>query len=272
MVELFLETKAMSTAFVTLTDQSYFTRAIRTIQELMDAGEWKGDIILIAVDFDPNPAQLQKNVIVYRTSHICTDRLVEAFQKHPLRPMPDNRHTGKLYQWDKLQVFKPFFKFWKRIVFLDAGIRIFNPVQPLLDLEWKGKFLAPDDSDPYDNGSRFRVQLDLEANPRVNEKLFSEFPSSILDEHYFLNCMFLFDTALLESVTFEEMVQAMNDYPICMCNEMGILNLLFTFKLGVWQPFPQKVGDKYIFGWSERNYREQPNWSSFHFMKYSISA
>lgn len=262
----------MTTAFVTLTDQSYFTKAIRTIQELMDAGEWKGDIILIAVDFDPNPAQLQKNVIVYRTSHICTDRLVETFQKHPLRPMPDNRHLGKLYQWDKLQVFKPFFKFWKRVVFLDAGMRVFNRVQPLLDLEWKGKFLAPDDSEPYDNGTRFNCQLDLDANPDVTNRVFTDFSKDILEKRYFINCIFVFDTALLDRISYQEMENAMNTYPICMCNEMGILNLIFNYKLNVWVPFPNKVGDKYLYGWSERNYREQPTWQSFHFVKYSVTA
>lgn len=262
----------MTTAFVTLSDQSYFPKAIRTIQELMDAGEWKGDIVLIAVDFEPDPEQLQKNVIVYRTSHVNTDELLESFRRHPIRPMPDNRHFGKLYQWDKLQVFKPYFRQWDRIVFLDAGMRVFNPVQPLLELEWKGKFLAPDDSEPYDNGLRFITQLDVDANPEVTEKVFTDFSKDILDKHYFINCIFVFDTTLLDKVSYQEMEDAMNEYPICMCNEMGIMNLIFAYKFDVWSPFPEKVGDKYLYGWCERNYREQLIWQNFHFVKYSITA
>jgi hypothetical protein len=141
-----------------------------------------------------------------------------------------------------------------------------------LDLDWRGKLLAPDDSDPYDNGVRFRVQLDLDANPDVKSALLSEYPETILDEHYFLNCMFVFDTALLERVSFEEMIQAMNDYPICMCNEMGIMNLFMTCKLKVWKPFSQKVGKKYLFGWNEANYRDNPSSESFHFLKYSFTG
>lgn len=258
----------MTTVFITLCDKGYFPKAIRTIQELRTRGAWEGDVVLIAVDFEPDPIP---GVEIVKTAHIPTNVLLHKLRNNPLKPMDDNRHFAKLYQWDKLQVFKPLVRRWERVVFLDAGIRVFDSVQPLLDLDWRGKFLAPDDSDPYDNGVRFRVQLDLEANPRASERLFSDFPTSILEEHYFLNCIFLFDTALLERVTFEEMAQAMNDYPICMCNEMGILNLMFTFKLKVWQPFPQKVGDKYLFGWSEVNYRESPNWQSFHFMKYSMT-
>ena len=259
----------MSTVFVTLTDLKYFEKARQTIWELRVNGEWTGDIVLIAVDFQPEPIE---GVHILETSHISTDNLVKQLREHPIRPMDDNRHFGKLYQWDKLQVFKPYFCQWERVVFLDAGIRVFDHVQPLLDLDWRGKFLAPDDSDPYDNGVRFRVQIDLDANPMVTKDLLSEFSDHILDQHYFLNCMFLYDTALLKRVSFEELENAMNRYPICMCNEMGILNLFFTFKLQAWAPFPQKVGDKYLFGWSERNYRESPSWRSFHFMKYSFSG
>ena len=257
----------MSTVFVTLSDQSYFPKAVQTIQELRDNGKWTGDIVLIAVDFEP----CLSDVIVYTTTHINTDGLLESFRKYPIRPMPDNRHFGKLYQWDKLQVFQSFFRRWERVVFLDAGIRVFDSVQPLLDLEWKGKLLAPDDSDPYDNGNRFHVQLDMLANPVVTEQLLAEYSKEILEKHYFINCIFIFDTALLDKVSYQEMEDSMNKYPICMCNEMGIMNLIFAYKLGVWCPFPQRVGDKYLFGWCERNYREQPDWRSFHFIKYSVT-
>jgi len=258
-----------STVVVTLCDRSYYPKAKRTIRELQVNGRWRGDLVLIAVDFEPEPLP---GVDVYRTSHIDTSKLFAQWKEHPIRPMSDNRHHGKIYQWDKLQVFTPYFQAWKRVVFLDAGMRIFDSIQPLLDVPWEGKLLAPDDSDPYDNGVRFRAQLDLDANPDVNVRLFSSYPVSILDEHYFLNCMFVFDTALLDQVSLQELETTMNAYPISMCNEMGILNLIFAYKLRVWKPFPLRAGNKYLFGWSERNYHESPSASSFHFLKYSLTA
>jgi hypothetical protein len=262
----------MSTVFVTLSDVGYYPKAIRTIQELREYGNWDGDVVLIAVDFDPNPTELY-NATIYKTSHIDTDGLMESFRNHPIKPMPDNRHFAKLYQWDKLQVFKPFFRQWDRVVFLDAGIRIFDSVDPLLNLDWKGHFLAPDDSEPYDNGHRFRIQLDVDANPPAREAMFSEFPDTILDSKYFNNCMFVFDTRLTYQTTFEEMEEYMNKFPIFMCNEMGLMNLIFHFKLGVWKSFPQITFEgKYLFGWSEMNYRENPSWDRFHFIKYSLCA
>ena len=262
----------MSTVFVTLSDIGYYPKAIRTIQELREFGNWSGDIVLIAVDFDPNPSELY-NAIVYKTNHIDTNGLLESFRKNPLKPLPDNRHFAKLYQWDKLQVFKPYFRQWNRVVFVDAGLRVLDSVQPLLDLEWNGKFLAPDDSDPHDNGHRFSLQVDLDANPDAKDRLVSEFSLDILESKYFNNCMFVFDSELTYRTTFEQMEDYMNKYPIFMCNEMGLMNMFFNFKMGIWVPFPQTTQEgKYLFGWCEANYPESPSWEKFHFIKYSTTT
>jgi hypothetical protein len=259
----------MSTVFVTLCDQSYYPKACRTIRELQTDGQWTGDIVLIAVDFAP--MDLPDGVLVWTVSHLDTTHLVEQLRTYPIRPMDDNRHFGKLYQWDKFYVFHSCFRRWNRVVFLDAGLRVFDTVQPLLDLPWKGRFLAPDDSDPYDNGNRFRCQVDLNGKPDAVERWLDTY-SKTLDERYFLNCIFVYDTDLLARITMDDMVKMMNDFPFCMCNEMGILNMVFTFQLQVWEPFPQRVGNKYLFGWNELNYREYPTWRQFHFLKYSSSS
>lgn len=259
----------MSTVFVTLCDKSYYERACRTIQELREYGEWTGDIVVIAVDFTPEPVA---NVILYTVSHIDTRELLAKHMASPIYCDAENdrRHLYKLYQWDKLQVFKPFFRQWERIVFLDAGHRVFDKVQPLLDLDWRGKFIAPDDADFHDNGKRFKVQMDFNSNPAVTELLFSNYSEDILEKRYFLNCMFMYDTSLLDRVSFEELEAEMNKYPIAYSNEMAIMNLIFTFKLQVWSPLPMKLGDKFLFGWCEYNY-PGTSWKNFHFIKYSVT-
>ena len=262
----------MTIGFVTLTDKSYYPRALKTIQDLRTHGEWEGDILLLCVEFDP-PAELETlDIFSQRLFHINHQPLFDSWAKYPLQPMADNRHYGKVYQWDKLQVFRPeILQRWDRIVFLDAGLRVTGPVAPLLALEGPG-FFAPDDADPYDNGNRFRVQLDLPANPSCTERLLSTFGASILDERYFLNCIFMMDTCSIPADAFDTMVKWMFAYPIMRCNEMGIMNLFFTMQHKVWKPFPQRVqtssGDRYLFGWSEYNYRERPTWEQFCFLKY----
>ncbi len=261
-----------STVFVTLSDQNYCGKAFRTIRELREKGQWKGPIVYLAVDFTPPTETLkQYDVILRRVNHIDTSRLVEQLNEFPIGPSDDGRHLGKLVQWDKLYVFSDYFLKWNRVIFCDAGLRIFDSVHALLSLDWKGAIMAPDDSDPYDNGNRFKCQLHLDKNPAVAERLLATFGETILTQKYFLNCIFMYDTDLLQQCGFNELVEAMNDYPICHCNEMTLMNLLFTFKLGVWKPFPQRVGHKYLFGWSEINYKEKPTWRDFHFIKYAVT-
>ena len=265
------------TVVVTLCDRGYFPKARRTIEETRGAGSWYGSIVLITVDWIPDDEETkwlsEHSVEVYPISHIPTDKLLEAYKAHPIKEQPDKRQTQKLHQWDKFSVFTPYFKRWKKVVFLDAGMRVFNSVEPLLDLPCDNCILAPDDSDPYDNGNRFRCQLDLDANPEARDALFAEFSVAILEERYFLNCMFVFDTSRIgdepNQISFTQLEEYMNKYPITQCNEMTIMNLVFTYKLRCWKPFPQRVGDKYLFAWSERNYRDDPKWDQFHFVKYS---
>lgn len=262
-----------TTAFVTASDIKYFPKAELTISELRNAGQWKGDIVLIAIDFEPSIDFLNKyKVILHKVTHIDTSYLVEQITKFPLGGSNDNRHLGKLHQWDKLYVFTEYFRKWKRIVFVDAGLRTFDSVDRLVELPCDGCLMAPDDNGPYDKNNRFDCQVRYNANPEAAKRLFTDFSPEILNEHYFLNCIFMFDTALLDLVTFEEMVEAMNKYPICGTNEMTIMNLFFTFKLGVWVEMPQKLRGKYLFGWSELNYRERPTWRDFCFIKYSVTG
>jgi hypothetical protein len=262
----------MTTVFVSLTDQGYYPKALRTLEELRrrEAGNWQGDIVLICVDFDPNEEQMKKlNIITRRVQHIDHLPLWNTWKNFPIPPMADNRHYAKVTQWDKLEVFSDYFKSWDRVVFLDAGIRVLDSVEHLLALPWEGRFLAPDDSDPYDNGNRFKCQVKLEANPKAKEDFEKEFGTDILNKRYFLNCIFLFDTRLLNARdAYTTMKSWMYKYPIMACNEMGVLNLYFR---DLWVPFPQKIFDnsKYLFGWSELNYRERPNWQKFCFLKYA---
>lgn len=258
----------MSTVFVTLCDRVYHAKAVQTIEELRNIGKWTGDVVMIAVDFIPPSVY---GCDIFSVAHIDTSTLLEQYEKHPINS-GDDRHKTKMYQWDKFFVFSDYFRKWKRVVFLDAGMRVLDTIAPLLELPYEGKFLAPDDSDPYDNGRRFHIQFDLAANPEATARLFAEYPRKLFDDKYFLNCIFLFDTSILNIMTMDDLFQAMNTFPIAKCNEMSIMNLIITMKHKLWVPFPQTVGTKYLFGWNEQNYTGQVEWTMFHLMKYSNKA
>jgi hypothetical protein len=264
------------TVFVTLCDYLYYPRALRTIRDLRTAGKWTGDIVLVAVDFNSeNEKYLQSlsdyNVIIYNIKQLSTDTLTTIWKKFPIKPMADQRHTKKLAQFSKLHVFDDFFRQWNCVVFVDAGLRVLDNVKYILSLDWKGKFVAPDDSTPYDNGNRFGTQIDLEANSDVSYKIFKEFGRDIIFSKYFMNCIWMYDTALLDVCNSSQLIEGINEYPICLTNEMALMNLFFNLKYRLWTVMPERIDHKYLYGWCEMNYKERPTYHQFCFLKYPVT-
>ena len=138
-------------------------------------------------------------------------------------------------------------------------------------MDCSGVIMAPDDSAPYDTEKRFGAIIETDRNIEVVNKLFEEYSPTILNERFFLNCIWMYDTSLLERVKLQELIDTMNKYPICRCNEMTIMNLLFTFKYKVWRPFPDFTeSGKRLFTWTEndRNYDKDLTWKDYCFIKY----
>jgi hypothetical protein len=266
----------MSTVVVTLTDEAYFRKAQRTIVDIRSRGEWTGDLVLITVGFNA-----PKNFIDYYkvtcmcVKHINTDSLIEKYKLCPIRPTDDNREYSKLTQWDKFYVFSKEFQKWKRVVYLDAGIRVFDRIQIIADLPCYDSIIAPDDAPPYESEKLFGGIIETDRNKEAVDRLFQTYDRSILKERYFLNGIFVYDTSLLRYDLFTELVDAMNDYPICRCNEMTIMNLIFAFKYKVWSPAPEWVcnKEKRLYGWSEhdRDYGSHTTWRDFCFLKYPVT-
>lgn len=267
----------MKRVVVTLTDAGYYHKVKRTIADIRSRGEWTEDLVLITVGFDaPHNFLDFYRVIPFRIEHIDTSYLLEQYRVCPIRPTCDNREFGKLTQWDKFAVFDNWFKQWNRVIFFDAGIRIVDSIRYLADLPCDGVLMAPDDCAPYDETGVFSKIIEVDRNPSVVNQLFQEYPKDILTRRYFLNCIWMYDTALLDTITYSDLFQAMNRYPICRCNEMTIMNLIFTMKHNVWKPFPEWVEDKSgkkkrLFGWSECNdhYGYHNTWRNFCFLKYA---
>lgn len=264
----------MNTVVVLVTDHAYFHKAKRTLLDVRSRGQWTGDLVLFTIGFDAPPNFLDYYRIQgKRREHINTDALVDQYRRQPIRPTCDNREFAKLTQWDKFYAFDDCLKAWDRVVYLDAGLRVMDAIQYLVEVPCEGSLLAPDDAAPYDENKRFGGIIETDRNPEVVHRLFQEFPPSILTERYFLNCIWMYDTALLRLPCITEMVRMMNAYPICRCNEMTVMNLFFAFQHRVWKPFPEWVGNKRLFGWTEhdRDYNRSGSWRDFCFLKYPFT-
>lgn len=290
-----------NTVFVLVTDDGYLFRAKKTIQDLRSRGMWLGDIVVINIGSLP----LQSNFKdFYRLKEKRFPPIEEKFQLlHKLNFSPfldtiDGREISKINQWEKLHVMDSYFQKWERVVFLDSGLRVLDDVySTVLQLDYKGKFLAPDDGGNYvtlPNPTKlFHTQVS-EASPSRIDKLKKDFPVlEDLDQPYFLNCMWVYDTSILSICSKDEMISGILEYPICLTNEMTLMNLYLHYKYNLWERFPVYIErhdhlesnshdssdsseksnndgtvKKILFEWCEANNPQPSSWRDYCFIKY----
>jgi hypothetical protein len=258
------------TVVVLITDKNYFHRVHQTIIDIRTRGKWQDTIVLITIDFDLNQnIKDYYNLIPVRFPVIDKSRLLNLIGQ-PFQD-GDGREFTKLNQWEKLHVFDDYFKKWSRIIFFDAGLRVFESLEYLLELDYKGSILAPNDAGNYNNPEKiFREQISFHDPTKVNE-LINEY-GNVLESQYFLNCIWVYDTSILDVCNKQQLINAMNKYPLCKTNEMTIMNLLFHFKYKLWKPFPILASNKKIlFEWSELNSQTYTTWRDYCFIKYPVT-
>lgn len=250
---------------VILTDLNYLSRARQTIQDVRIRGDWRGDIILITIDFDAPPNFIDYySLIPKRFPQIDVSAVLKSYETHPISPTCDNREYSKLAQWNKFYVFSEWFKKWEKVLYFDAGMRVLDSVELLFSLDCDSHILVPEDGLAETPFRNFGSIIDQHANPAALERLFEEFGDSVLDSSFFLNCMWIYDTKILNIVSTDEMIDLMNRYPICRCNEMTIMNLVFHCRHNIWKPLPEFVGGKILFDWTDRG----GTWRNYSFIKY----
>ena len=111
----------------------------------------------------------------------------------------------------------------------------------MIELDCTNKILAPQDGD-----KRFNEQVSYDK-PHYIYLMCSKFGKDILNSTCMLNCMWMYDTAILDTCNKHELIQGMNDYPCCKTNEMTIMNLFFHFKYHLWEPFPEQLNNNFFF-------------------------
>lgn len=268
--------KNEKTVFVLVTDEMYLYKAKMSIIDLRSTGQWHGDLVLICIDIPHlnNNFSDYYNITVKRFPHIPekTD-LLNKLQYNNFIDTIDGREITKPNQWEKLHVMDNYFKGWDRVVFIDAGMRILSNVhESILKLDYKNKFLSPDDGGNYiklpNKDKLFKTQIS-QTNPKMISKLQNDFGDNIMEMPYFLNCIWVYDTSILDMVSKDEMIKGILDYPICKTNEMALMNLFINFKYNLWERFPVKADNgKILFEWCETNNPMPTTWRDYCFIKY----
>lgn len=261
------------TTFVLVSDRQYFYKATVTINDLRTVGKWSGDIVLITVDFNLDEQyKIENNIIEQQFSCIDKTNLLQKIGPNGFENS-DKREINKLNQWEKFHVFDHYFLNWDRVVFLDAGLRVLDDVKYILELDYKNKILAPIDGKQLITRPNdiFKYQLD-HNNADIINLIKNDFGEEIFEANFMLNCMWIYDTSILNICNKEQLIEAMNKYTVCRTNEMGIMNLLFHFKHKLWEKFPATNSNgKYLFEWCELNNNFHTTWQNYCFLKYPVS-
>jgi len=259
------------TVFVLVTDKNYFSKAKRTIVDLRSKGNWKNEIVLITIDFNLNSNFKDfYNVIEVKFPTIDKTNLIKSIGENGFNDTTDKREIHKLNQWEKFHVFDDYFIQWNRVVYLDAGLRVLEDVKYILEIDYKNKILAPKDGKLYDDRD-FNSQLSYD-NPELIVSFKNEYGESTLKSNYMLNCMWIYDTSILNLCDKNQLIEAMNKYTFCKTNEMGIMNILFHFKYNLWERLPIKASnEKFLFDWCELNQNYHTTWRDYCLLKYPVS-
>ena len=248
-----------SRVVVILSNEKEEGRAKKTVESIRGPGKWQGDIVWITIGFRPTEDFLLRwNVEVLVRPMTEVQWLWDLRQQYPFRES-DGREKHKLIQFSKWRVFDPYFKqHWSSLLYLDAGMHISNPIEPLFSVPHQDTLVAPDDRYPFNDPSKiFRKQWETDAMPTHFRDLeeYCRFRDSswMNGGAYFLNCLWLMDTEMITATIQDELMALLRRFPISKTNEMAIMNLYFHDR---WSALPETImtetGMIRIFDWTER--------------------
>ena len=259
------------TVFALVTDVNYFNKAKRTIIDLRTKGNWTKEIVLITIDFNLN-SNFKDFYQITEAKFPLIDKsnLLAKIGANGFKDTTDKREIFKLNQWEKFHIFDEYFTQWQRVVYLDAGLRILEDVNYLLEIPFKNKIIAPKDGKLYDD-QPFKCQISHD-NLELIDIFKNEFGENKLESNYFLNCMWIYDTDILSICNKTQLINAMNKYTFCKTNEMGIMNIMFHFKYNLWDRLPiHSSNNKILFDWCETNQQQYTTWREYCMIKYPVT-
>ena len=206
---------------------NYVNKFISTCNQLLTNGKYKGDVCLIIGDDLKNNQQLlnhdfivrNKIIVNYFPNLVFPNKFIEINNKVVF----DGRNITKKFQWHKMHLFNVFFKQWDYIFYIDCGMNIFSDVTPILNERKANKIVAHSDAYPT-----YEWKLDHQFC-KHNRELFDKLANTYdLTVDYFQTTMLLYDTAVIEEDTYDNLYNLMLEYPNSKMNEQSIMALYFT--------------------------------------------
>jgi hypothetical protein len=265
-------------AVVVVTDDRYWPRAVTTLRDVRGVGAWEGDLILITIppfQFAHDP-RLKELAVESATFPVIKEKF-EFMKRVPAEGFAgsDRRELEKPNQWEKLHVFDAYFlSRWKYVLYLDAGLRIFHPIETSLFLEGYATppfaIAIPRDKNPFSTGFVFDTVRELadftEAFPETAKADMRQMP-------YALNCLWYMYTPTLVNLCGghglkQHMIECIARHRVWKHNEMSLMNAFFC---GKWMPFPRSVPgtNLFTFIWNETDNLDPQTGQPFPYTRYA---
>lgn len=230
---------------ILMCNQPYLNKARNTIKQLREIGKYQDDIVLLVGD--DLKELIVDDVIVKYFPNIDRSSIIEILKYKPISS--DGREFIKPFQWHKVHIFDTYFKKWKKCLYIDAGMHIFNPIDKIMNLDCTNKLLAHSDAYPT-----FEWKLKVQFNESQFPELYKELCSTYdLEIDYFQSGILLYDTNIIEHNTKDELLSLSNKYINSRTNEQGIMNIYFNCIKKIWEPVKINDNDTYYYDYWERD-------------------
>jgi len=239
----------MSLCVVFVCNKKYLPKFINTLHLLRTNGQYNGEVLLIiGDDLKKQESELKNkyNIKVKCFPDIIFDKEFINNFKTLNRP---GHWVGKIFQYHKFYLFDIYLKQWDYILYLDCGINILRPIQPILDSKKKNKLLAHNDAYPTYIG-KWKLSIQFDNNHHLFKKLEKEYNLNI---NYFQTTILLYDTNIINENTYNDLFKLANKYPISRTNDQGIIALFYTTINKKWEQLQIQDETQYYYDYMKRN-------------------
>ena len=247
----------MSTKCVVLVvNDAYFQKAIYTIHQLRTTGQYVETVVLITDEssylnimrHQDVLSQLQIQIKVFEDMDLTYIMEKIRNETTDIESNRGKREITKTFQWHKIHVFDVFFKQWQMIFYLDAGIQIYNPIEPFWEILNDKCLIAHSDTYP-ETTYNYSGQFKQKSYPDIFQQLTQEID---LSGDHFQSTILLFHSDIICDKTKNDLIFYANKYPISRTNEQAIMNVYFNGIHQLWKPLPPIWKKKYTYDFMNR--------------------
>jgi hypothetical protein len=236
-----------------IANEPYIERAKRTIAECRDTGGWQDDIVLLVpvslmTDTSLTLFAKELRIILKELPNRNYKNILDLWAKN--RQHDDNDYIkSRSFIYMKFYLFDMFFKQWKTVFYIDAGMRVFDKLSPFKTLcEPQNCLYAHSDSYPKFEWKLHR-QFSFEILSAEQRAMLNEYN---LDIDYFQSTLLIYDTNILEDTIVDDLFELVEQFPSARWGDQPILNLYFTCVRGLWRQIPLRHEKGFLYDYHQR--------------------